>query len=339
MPRWSFPPTARRSAALRAWHGFMRHRGLDSAAALTFFAALSVLPGSLVIVSSFALLDNRQRARDELAAIVGTFAGDTAGSSVERLVMQLLSLDSPGIALAIGLVLLMWSVSGYSTAFGRAVNSVYEVHEGRQMWKFRGTMLGVGAVLITLAAGAAAILLITPTVTAEIAGNRGLGPVVASVWNIGKWALLPVIVFLVFGILYYFTPNVRLTHRRWASYGSLVAIVLWGAGTAGFGVFVTLIDRYDRIYGVLGLALVGFLWLYVTNLSLVFGAELDAEIVRLHKLVDGEHAEETIHLPVRDSARNLMLARQRDADIVRSRAIREAAETARDTAGGGRARG
>lgn len=321
--RRPLPRGARRTVVTRAWHGFMRHRGLDAAAALTFFATLSALPSALVIVSAFALADDRRRAGAELGAIASTFAGDQVAAGSDAVVEQLLSIDEPMLGLVVGIVLLLWSVSGYATAFGRAVNSIYEVQEGRQIWKFRGTMLLVAVVLIVLFAGVAAILLITPTAAAEIAGGRGLEPTVGVTWNIVKWPMLPVLLFVILGILFYSTPNVRLTHRRWASYGSLLAIGLWFLGTGGFALYSTLIGRYEGIYGGLGMLLVALLWLYVTNLSLVFGGELDAEIVRLNQLLAGEPAEEVIRLPMRDTARNLMLARQRHADIAASLRIRE----------------
>jgi membrane protein len=315
----------RRLAALvlrRAAHGFLRHRGLDAAAALTFFATLSVLPASLVAVSAFSLVDDRRRAIRELGAVIATFAGDGAPEAVEAIATQLLSLDAPPLGLAVGLVLLVWSVSSYSTAFGRAVNAVYEAQEGRQIWRFRGTMLVLACGLVVLGGAAAVILLVTPSVADVIVGGRGVDPVAATIWNVAKWPVLVALLVAILGALHWWSPNVRLESRRLASAGSAISIVLGAVATLGLAAYALLIGGYGYVYGAFGLALVGLLWLYVVNLSLVLGAEIDAELVRLHLLAEGEDASERIPLRVRDTSRLRMLARQLDEDVRASRELR-----------------
>ncbi|HWM33275.1 MAG TPA: YihY/virulence factor BrkB family protein [Pseudolysinimonas sp.] len=317
------PRGSARTAVVRAWHGFIRHRGIDAAAALTFFTALATMPALLVLVSSFAFFDDRDRAAQDLAAIAATVLPDDAASDIERGLRELLSLENPGIALAAGIVLLLWTVSGYATAFGRAMNSVYEVEEGRPFWAFRARMLLVAIGLVVLETGIAAILLATPTATEDILGRRDLAPIVATVWDIGKWPLLLVLAILFIAMLYYFTPNVRHTRVRWASAGSVAAIGIWVVATVGFALYILIAGHYDALYGSLGGVVILLLWGYLTNAALIGGAELDAEFVRLRQLARGEPAEETVRLPLRDTRRNRMLARQRDADVAASRRIRE----------------
>jgi membrane protein len=321
------PPGSARTAVTRAWHGFVRHRGIDAAAALTFFTSLATLPALLVLVSSFAFFDDRDRAAQDLAAIAATVLPDDAAADVERSLRELLSLNSPGLALAAGIVLLLWTTSGYATAFGRAMNSVYEVEEGRPFWAFRGRMLLVAVGLVVLQTAIVAILLLTPAATEDILGRRGIAPIVATVWDIGKWPVLLVVAFLFIAVLYYFTPNVRHTRVRWASVGSLAAIGIWVVATLGFALYILIAGHYDALYGSLGGIIIALLWGYLTNAALVGGAELDAEFVRLRQLARGEPAEEIVRLPLRDSRRNRMLARQRSADVAASRKIRESVES------------
>jgi membrane protein len=325
-----------RYAARRALHGFVRHRGLDSAAALTFFATLALFPASLVVVSSFAIAENRTQASDTIIAILGDFARDSTVESIKSPLDQLLSIPIPGLALGIGLALSVWSVSSYATAFGRAVNSVYEVQEGRQFWKFRGLMMVLALVLIVGFACVTAILLGTPAIAEAFASNLRVDPIWLPVWNIGKWPALLVLAIAMVGILYYYTPNVRHLRLRWVSWGAAFAIVAWAIATVGFAIYVMTFQTYNHVYGWLGGAVIVLIWLYITNLVLVLGAELDAEVVRLRQLTAGVEAEVIIQLPIRDSRRNLMLARQRAADEADGRAIRvRAAEKLAKNSGAG----
>jgi membrane protein len=320
------PRGSARAALVRAWHGFVRHRGIDAAAALTFFTALAALPALLVLVSSFAFFDDRQRAAQDLAAIAGTMLPDDAASDIERGLAELLSLNNPGVALAAGIVLLLWTASGYATAFGRAMDSVYEVEEGRPFWAFRGRMLLVATGLVLLAAGMVAILLGTPAAAEDIFGRRGLAPVVTTVWNWGKWPVLVALMVVFIAVLYSATPNIRHIRVRWAGAGSIAAIAIWSVATAGFALYIAVAGHYDALYGSLGGVVILLIWGYLTNAALIGGAELDAEFVRLRQLARGEPAEERIRLPLRDSRRNRMLARQRDADVAAARGIRESLE-------------
>lgn len=321
LPRGSW-----RLAVRRAWHGFVRHRGIDAAAALTFFTAVAAFPAALAFVSAFALTSDRDRAVDDLVAIADTLLPDDIAESFGEVVRQLLQLENPGIALAIAVVLLLWTASGYATAFGRAVNAVYEVQEGRPFWAFRGRMLLVAALLVVLAVAIVLALLATPQATDDILGRRGLAPVVATVWNLMRWPLLLVLVLLFAAVLYTLTPNVRHQRIVWASVGSAFAFGVWALATAGYALYVAIIGAYGAIYGAIGVLLVALLWAYLTNLALVAGAELDAEFVRLRQLARGIHAEETIRMPVRDTSRDHWIARQHDQDVADSRRIRERSE-------------
>jgi membrane protein len=226
---------------------------------------------------------------------------------------------NPGIALALGVALSLWSMSGFATAFGRAVNTVYEVQEGRQIWKFRGLMLILAAFLLLMFGAIVATLL----GTYGAAEAAGVPEPWLSVWAIGRIPLAVLLAALLIAVLYYWTPNVRHERFRWVSHGALFAIVAWALATIGFWAFISLVGQYDKIYGWLGGAIVLLLWLYLTNLVLMIGSEVDAEVVRLRQLADGQEAESVIQVPLRDTTRNLMLARQRARDEADSRTVRE----------------
>ncbi len=322
LPRGSW-----RLALRRAWHGFVRHRGIDAAAALTFYTTLAAFPTALAFASGFALAGNREGAVKDLVAIAGTLLPKDVARSLGDPITELLGLDNPGIALAAALVLLLWTASGYATAFGRAVNAVYEVQEGRPFWAFRARMLLVAALLVVLATAIVLGLLATPAATEDILGRRGLAPVVAMVWDGVRWPLLVVLALLFVASLYTLTPNVRHERVVWVSVGTLFAIGAWAVATGGYALYVMIVGAYGALYGSIGVLLVALLWGYITNLALVGGAELDAEFVRLRQLARGVDASEAVLVPVRDVSRDHWIARQRDQDVSDALAILDAARS------------
>ncbi|MGN6273199.1 MAG: YihY/virulence factor BrkB family protein [Protaetiibacter sp.] len=328
-PASPLPRGSWRLAVRRAWHGFVRHRGIDAAAALTFFTTLAAFPAALAVASAFALAGDRKRAVSDLLAIADTLLPNDIAASLASGFGELLSLPNATIALVVALVLLLWTASGYATAFGRAVNAIYEVQEGRPFWAFRARMLVVAAVLVVLATVMLLALLATPAAADDILGRRGLAPVVTTVWSIARWPLVLVLAVVFVAVLYTLTPNVRHARIVWASVGTAFALSTWALGTAGYALYVALVGAYGALYGSIGTLLVALLWAYLTNLALVAGAELDAEFVRLRQLARGIDATEAIQMPVRDVRRNHWIARQRDEDTAASRRILDASREAR----------
>lgn len=317
------PRSAWAYAARRVFHGFVRHRGIDSAAALTYFSSLAIFPAALSVVAAFSLGNGRRNAATVILDIVDEVAQKSTVDALRGPLTELFTVTNPGVALGVGLLLSLWSLSSYATAFGRAVNSVYELEEGRQLWKFRGTMLALSVFLLAMFAAILTLLLTTPRIAAAIAASLGVGEPWLAVWSIGRWPVLLILVALLIAVLYYFTPNVRHDRMRWVSFGALFVIVVWGAATTLFALYVVTVGTYDKIYGWLGGAIALLIWLYITNLVLVLGAEVDAEVVRVRQLAVGIQAETIVQLPMRDTARNLMLARQRAKDEADGRAMRE----------------
>jgi membrane protein len=317
------PGSAWRHAAKRAWHGFRRHRGIDSAAALTFYAALTVLPAALTIIAAFSLGIGRRDAAGVIIDVIDEVAQSSTVEAIRGPLTELFTITNPAVALAVGVALSLWTMSGYATAFGRAVNSVYEVEEGRPIWKFRGLMLLLAVFLLLAFVAIVALLTTTPRLAAAIAAPLGITQPWITAWSVGRWPVMVVLIALVIAVLYYATPNVRHERIRWVSVGAVFAILAWGIAAAGFWLYVATVGQYDRVYGWLGGAIVLLLWLYLTNLVLVLGAEVDAEGVRLRQLNAGKSTEEIVQLPLRDTARTDALAKQRSDDIEESIRLRD----------------
>ncbi|TPW76070.1 YihY/virulence factor BrkB family protein [Schumannella soli] len=309
-------------ALRRTWRGYLRGRGYDAAAALTFFAVLTAFPATLLTVAAFALRGAEKGAASELVALLGPFvpAGET--DTVRDAIGELLSLRSPGIAVLIGLALTLWTASGWCTAYGRAVNTICGVQEGRPFWYFRGWMLVIAAAAIVLGGAALGILLVGPDTIGELVGGP-LSPVTSTVWAIVRWPLLLVLLVALLALLQRHAPNVRVSGLRRLSLGSLLTLTAWAAVTGGFALYLHLIGAYGQLYGRLGILLAGVLWAYLSSTALVLGAQLDVELIRLQQLDQGVEAEDHIRLPVKRTDRMLQLARQHDQDVAEGRRMRE----------------
>jgi len=318
-------PSPTRYVVMRVWHDFLRHRTIDAAASLTFFSMLAILPTALALVSGVALFQEGEEAVDEILQVARYVLTPNAIDTLRGPLEQMLSLSNPGVAFGIGLWLMLWSLSSYTTAFGRAMNTAYDVEEGRRIWKFRGHMMIVTLVLMVSFAVIATILLVTPTLAVGIGDALGVGEPFITLYNVLKWPVLVGLAIASVAMLYYFTPNVRPPRLRWVSYGAMLALGVWSLCTVGFAVYVTTVSNYDRFYGWLGGVVVVLLYSYISNFVLVIGGELDSEILRMRQLRLGLQAEEIIPLPMRDTARNHILARNSAWDVRVGRAIRERA--------------
>jgi membrane protein len=252
---------------------------------------------------------------------------------VEPLVENAVGNTGAGLALVLGLVLALWSASGYVGAFGRAMNRIYDVEEGRPVWKLRPAMFVVTLVVLIIAAVVVASLVLSGPIARSVGAAIGLGDVAITAWNIVKWPVALLLVVVAVALLYHFTPNVKRPRFRWLSVGAVVAIVVIGIASAAFGWYVGSSFSNYGSYGILATFIVLLLWLWIVNLVLLFGAELDAEVERSRELNDGLAAEESVQLPPRDTrASDKKAAKRRDA-VAEDRAVRVAAARDDDTRG------
>jgi membrane protein len=293
----------------------------DLAAGLTYFAVLSLFPAMIALVSILGLIGQSEAGINALFGIVEQVAPGSL-DAVKEPIVNLASSPASGWALVIGIVGAIWSASGYVGGFGRALNRVYRVPEGRPALSLRLTQLAVTIAALILIAVVAVMLVISGPVATAIGDVLGVGETVQVVWSVAKWPVLIVALVLLVALLYYATPNVRETRFRWLTTGSFTAIVLLGIASALFALYVANFGNYDRTYGSLAGIIVFLLWLWIANVVLLLGAELDSEIERARELVSGIEADVEIKLPLKSTK---ALAKAEDAsagDVLAARAVR-----------------
>lgn len=295
----------------------------DLAASLTYYGVLSLFPALLALVSLLGIFGQPEKTTAALLDIVQGIAPGSTVDMIRQPVEELTTSPAAGFALVIGLATALWSASGYVGAFGRAMNRIYETDEGRGFVKLRGTMLGVTLLAVVIVALLAAMLVISGPVAEAVGGVLGLGGMFLTVWNIAKWPVVVLLVIVIIAVLYYATPNVRQPKFRWMSIGSFIALMAFVLASLGFGFYVANFSSYDKTYGAIGGVIVMLLWLWILNMSLLFGAEFDAEMERGRQLQAGIKAEETIQLPPRDTKKSDKLQEKEAEDIRHGRELRE----------------
>ena len=273
----------------------------DMAAALTYYAVLSLFPALVVMVSLLGVFGQGKRTSDAVLQVVADLGPPSVVDILRAPVQQLVNSPSAGLALVAGLVGALWSASGYIGAFGRAMNRIYEIEEGRPVWKLRPLQVLLTLVGLLMAAAVACMLAVSGPVARAIGNAMGLGDLALTIWSIARWPVVLVLVVLAVAILYYATPNVRQPKFRWISVGAAVAIAVWIIASMLFAFYVANFGSYNKTYGTFAGVIVFLLWLWITNLALLFGAELDAELERGRQLQAGMPAERELQLPPRDT--------------------------------------
>jgi membrane protein len=279
---------------------YQRDNLSDWAAALTYYAMLSIFPGLLVLVSVLRLLG-----RSVVTTVIDNItqvAPGTAGTIIRGAVDNILNSaqNTASILAIVSLVGALWSASGYVAAFMRAANAIYDVPEGRPIWKKLPVRLGVTIVTGVLLSVSAFAVVLTGRLAEQVGKLLGVGGVAVTVWNIAKWPVLALIISLVFAILYWAAPNARQGGFRWVSPGGLLAVVIWLLGSAGFALYVANFGSYNKTYGTLATIIIFLVWLYLTNTAVLLGAELNAELERGRALEAGHPPEAEPYTELRD---------------------------------------
>jgi membrane protein len=314
----------------RAVKEFSDDQCTDLAAALTYYAVLALFPALLALVSLLGLF-GQQGKTGELIGVLSEMGAGSVADTIKEPLQQLTENSSAGLALVIGIAGALWSASGYVGAFGRAMNRIYEIREGRPFWKLRPLMIVITLAAVILAGLVAIGLVVSGPLARAIGDAIGLGDTAVTIWNILKWPVLAAIAALVVAILYYATPNVQQPKFRWISVGAVVAILTWIIASALFGFYISQFSNYNKTYGSLAGVIVFLLWLWITNLALLFGAELDAEMERGRQLQAGIAAERDIQLPARDTRASEKKAAKQDRDIRQGEELRRSRGESRST--------
>jgi membrane protein len=314
---------------LRAAAGqFQRHQCTDLAAALTYYSVLSVFPALLALLSLLGVFGQGRQTVDTLLDIVRGLGQADVAEQLRGPIEAMVGGRGAGITLVIGVVTALFSASAYVGGFGRALNRIYEIDEGRPVWKLRPLMFAVTLGLVVLAGLVLVGLVVSGSVAQQVGDLLGAGQLSRTVWSIAKWPVMLAIVMVIVAVLYHVTPNVRQPRIRWLSPGAVLAILTWVLASVAFGFYVGSFGRYDATYGSLGSVIVFLLWLWITNLALLLGAEVDAELERTRELEAGIPAERTIQLPPRDTTQSDKAREKLERRVASGRRLRE--EAARD---------
>lgn len=267
---------------------FMDDNLTDWAAALTYYSLLSIFPALIAMVSLIGLFGDPVTTTSKLTDIVAELGPESAAETFEGPIRSIASnSNTAGLLFIVGLAAALWSASAYVGAFIRASNLIYETEEGRPFWKLRPLQILVTLVLIVMMAALALGLVMTGPIVAAVAEPIGIGDTAVSVWNIAKWPVMAVIFMTMVSFLYYASPNVKLRGFQWVTPGGIVAIIVWALASAGFAFYVANFGSYDETYGTLGGLVILLIWLWLSNLAILFGHELNAEIERGTEIEEG----------------------------------------------------
>jgi membrane protein len=277
----------------------------DWAAALTYYSLLSLFPALIALVSIVGLFADPQSTTQKVTDIVTQIGPDSAADTFSGPIESITSNRSAaGIMFVVGLVVALWSASNYVGAFMRASNVIYETPEGRPFWKLRPLQMLVTLGMVILLALLAAALVLTGPLAEAVAEPLGIGDAVVTAWDIAKWPIMLAVVIAMIAVLYYASPNVKLRGFKWVTPGSFVAVLVWLLASAAFALYIANFGSYDKTYGSLGGVVVVLVWLWITNLALLFGHELNAERERSRELGEGKpRAEKELQLDPRSEPR------------------------------------
>nr|WP_249776632.1 YihY/virulence factor BrkB family protein [Leifsonia sp. C5G2] len=305
----------------RTMRSYSTDQCTDLAAGLTYFAVLSLFPALLALVSILGIVGQSKAGIDALFGMVNDLAPGMT-DILKGPIQNLASSPATGWALAIGIVGAVWSASGYVGAFGRSLNRVYGVQEGRGFITLRPVQLGVTLLALVLVSLLALLLVISGPVAQFLGSMIGLSDAFQTAWDLLRWPVVVVVIVLLVAVLYAATPNIKHPRFRWLTPGSIAAIVILGIASALFAFYVGNFGNYDKTYGALAGIIVFLLWIWIANNALLFGAELDSEVERARELVAGIEADDVLRLPLKSDKALLKQQEARAGDILAAREIR-----------------
>ena len=275
----------------RTVHEFREDNLTDWAAALTYYGVLAIFPALIVLTSVLGLIGESatQPLLDELGKIAPGPANDILTSAIKNLQGDQ---GAAGVLFVVGLIAALWSASSYVAAFMRASNAIYDMEEGRPIWKTLPVRVGMTVVLLLLLVVTTLAVVLTGGIAKQAGDVVGLGSTAVTVWNIAKWPVLLLIVSLMFAFLYWAAPNVKQPGFRWVSPGGILAVVGWLIASGAFAFYVSNFGSYNKTYGALGGVIVFLVWLWISNIMILLGAEFNAELERQRAIEGGMRPED-----------------------------------------------
>jgi membrane protein len=275
----------------------------DWAAALTYYGVMSLFPMLLVLVALLGLVGQESTISTMTDSLKAAGLGDVAKNIEGPLNEIVRNKGGAGALLGFGLLAALWSASGYIGAFTRACNSVYEVQEGRPFWKLRPVQVAITLVGVLLISLTLVSVVVSGPIAEAVGKALGVGDSAVTAWGIAKWPVILLVLMGMVAALYYVAPNVRQPKFRWVSPGGIVAVLAWIVASAGFGLYVSNFGSYGKTYGALGSVITLLVWMWISNLALLFGAELDSELERERELKLGLPADDELRLRPRQPAK------------------------------------
>jgi membrane protein len=264
---------------------------------------LAIFPALIALVSILGLVGDSatQSLLDNLSGLAPGPANEIITSAIENITANQ---SSAAFALIFGIAGALWSASGYVGAFSRASNAVYEVEEGRPFWKLKPIQILITAVMIMLLALCAIAVVVTGPLARTVGDLVGVGDQAVTIWEIAKWPVIVLVVITLFAILYWAAPNVKQPGFKWITPGGVLAVVVWVAVSALFALYASQFGSYNKTYGTLAGPVIFLVWLWLTNVAMLLGAELNAELERSRELEAGVPPEETLALEPRQAPKD-----------------------------------
>jgi membrane protein len=285
---------------LRTGRAFYDDQMTHHAAALTYYALMSLFPALLLAVSILGLIGQYPATYD---AILGYLRDVVPPSALVPLDSSLrAALQQKGTAtttLAISVVVTLYGTTGALEAARRALNVVFDADGGRRFLTRKAVDIVSTAVLMALILVSLVLVFVGGSLAEDLLGFLGLGKAVVDIWDIARWPGAVAVAMLVFSFIYYVTPDVRQRSFRWVTPGAVAGVSLWLVASAGFSIYLSSVADVGAVYGAFAGAIVLVVWLWLTNVALLFGAELNAEIEREQQLGEGVPEHETLDLPNR----------------------------------------
>ena len=287
----------------RTLREFSEDHTTDWAAALTYYGIMALFPALLAMVGIVGLVFDPQQVTNALTEVVAQLGPSSAIETFRGPIESVTANNgASGLSAIVGIVLALNAASGYVGAFMRASNQMYEVDEGRSFFKLRPLQIGITLVMVLLLAVAALAVVLTGPLAEAVGEAVGVGSTFVTVWDIAKWPVLLVIVGIMISVLYYAAPNAKIPKFKWVTGGSALAVVVWVVASALFAFYVANFGSYNKTYGSLGGVIVFLVWLWITNVAILLGNELNAERERTTQLEHGdERAKKELQLPERDA--------------------------------------
>lgn len=272
----------------------------DLAAALTYYGVLAIFPMLIVLVSLLGLIGHSatQPLLENLGKVAPGPAREIFTSAIRNIQKNQ---GAAGVLFIAGLAVSLWSASSYVAGFMRASNVIWDVEEGRPIWKTIPLRLAVTLITVLLLTLSAIAVIVTGSLARRVGGVIGVSSAAVTVWDVAKWPAMILFVSLMLSILYYASPNVRQPGFRWVTPGGVFAVLLWILVSAAFALYVANFSSYNKTYGALGGIVAFLVWLWITNVVILLGAELNAEIERGRQIEAGHPADREPFLAPRDS--------------------------------------